>query len=283
MSIGSAIGSSIGRAIGSAIAGGGAVSWSPVTAWFAAGEKGVVYDLSQLSSLFQDTAGSTPVTADGQTLKRINDLSGNALHATEATNGPTIGTDGNGKRYALFDGTNDRLITGVCDASAFNKCTIVLGLRKLTDSNEPFVALGANATTVGGKMVVVGGDGSLANYGAVLAGDTSYSSGRYGSTAAPDTSVITVQFDIAGAVVTDEIKLYRNGVAQTRSAGNAGPAGGGNFSATDTLRLGWREYTSQFGNFWLYAAIVRFSTAASSAADIAKAEAWCAARSGVTL
>ena len=58
--------------------------FSPATL-FAAGEPGGWYDPSDLSTMFQDTAGTTPVTATGQTVARINDKSGRGNHATQAT------------------------------------------------------------------------------------------------------------------------------------------------------------------------------------------------------
>jgi hypothetical protein len=43
---------------------------------FAAGEQGVWYDPSDLSTMFQDTAGTTPVTAAGQAVGLVLDKSG---------------------------------------------------------------------------------------------------------------------------------------------------------------------------------------------------------------
>lgn len=62
-------------------------------ALFAAGEVGAWYDPSDLTTLFQDTAGTTPVTTPGQTVARINDKSGRGNHATQATaaSRPTYG------------------------------------------------------------------------------------------------------------------------------------------------------------------------------------------------
>ena len=57
---------------------------------------GVWYDPSNLSSLFQDSAGTTPVTADGDLVGLMLDLSGNGFHASQATAGnrPIFKTDG---------------------------------------------------------------------------------------------------------------------------------------------------------------------------------------------
>ena len=59
-------------------------SFSPALL-FAANEPGGWYDPSDLSTLFQDSAGTTPVTATGQTVGRILDKSGRGNHATQAT------------------------------------------------------------------------------------------------------------------------------------------------------------------------------------------------------
>lgn len=67
--------------LGAMRAGGG---FSPAIL-FAGGEPGVWYDPSDLSTLFQDVAGTTPVTASGQPVGLMLDKSGNDLHATQAT------------------------------------------------------------------------------------------------------------------------------------------------------------------------------------------------------
>lgn len=54
---------------------------------FAAGEKGVWYDPSDYSTLFQNAAGTTPVTAVEQPVGKILDKSGRGNHATQTTEG----------------------------------------------------------------------------------------------------------------------------------------------------------------------------------------------------
>lgn len=54
---------------------------------FAQGEGGMWFDFSDLSTMFQDTAGTVPVTAVGQSVARVNDKSGRGNHATQATAG----------------------------------------------------------------------------------------------------------------------------------------------------------------------------------------------------
>lgn len=72
---------------------------------------GFWYDPSDLSTLFQDTAGTVPVTAAGQPVGMMLDKSGNGLHIM-ALNGdstrPILETDG--RTFCLvFDGIDDML------------------------------------------------------------------------------------------------------------------------------------------------------------------------------
>jgi hypothetical protein len=62
----------------------GDMNWNP-SAIFYGGEPGVWYDPSDITTLFQDNLGATPVTAAGQTVGRILDKSGRGNHATQAT------------------------------------------------------------------------------------------------------------------------------------------------------------------------------------------------------
>ena len=56
-----------------------------VSAMFSRGEPGAWYDPSDMSTLFQDSAGTTPVTAVEQPVGRMLDKSGRGNHATQAT------------------------------------------------------------------------------------------------------------------------------------------------------------------------------------------------------
>lgn len=76
---------------------------------FASGEQGAWYDPSDLSTMYQDSAGTTPA-AVGQPVGRINDKSGRGNHATQATaaSRPTLNGDG-GYYSNEFDGVDDHL------------------------------------------------------------------------------------------------------------------------------------------------------------------------------
>ena len=84
---------------------------SAIIALFANGEKGGFYNPSDMDTLWQDTAGTTPVTAAGQTVFRMDDKSGNGNNMTSgATNRqPPLRQDAGGKWYLENDDTDDFL------------------------------------------------------------------------------------------------------------------------------------------------------------------------------
>ncbi|MEN8659820.1 MAG: hypothetical protein ABF313_17440, partial [Marivita sp.] len=86
------------------------------TKLFASGEEGAWYDTSDISVLFQDTAGTTPVTASGQTIARVNDKSGNGLNATQATTAarPSYIVDADGA-FIQHDPVDDALTVTLPD------------------------------------------------------------------------------------------------------------------------------------------------------------------------
>lgn len=86
---------------------------------FAAGEKGAWYDAAAwATTAFQDTAGSTAVTAAGQPVGRLLDRSGRGNHLTQSTSGfrPTLEIV-SGKAGVLGDGVDD-LMTASVDMNA---------------------------------------------------------------------------------------------------------------------------------------------------------------------
>ena len=103
---------------------------------FLNGEQGAWYDPSDLSSMFQDAAGTIPVTADGDPVGLMLDKSGNGNHASQstATARPLYKTDGT-LRWLEFDGVDDILIASSV-APISNSFFQALGL-KIKSVNGP--------------------------------------------------------------------------------------------------------------------------------------------------
>ena len=79
-------------------------SFVPTTLF--AGDTGGWWDVADMSTLFQDSAGTSPVTAAGQPVGRINDKSGNGNHLLQATGAVRPMLRSGGSLWWLeFDGT----------------------------------------------------------------------------------------------------------------------------------------------------------------------------------
>ena len=121
---------------------GGAVPFS-IADLFASSEQGAWYDPSDLSTLFQDSAGTTPVTTAGQPVGLMLDKSGNGNHATQATAARRL-TYQTGPARATIDKVDDRLSVTVPVGG-----TMVLGTDQGTASYG--VTIPAGAYDIGGR------------------------------------------------------------------------------------------------------------------------------------
>lgn len=76
------------------------------------GVPGGYYSLAS-GTVWQDTAGTAPATADGDPVARVDDQSGHANHLLQATSGerPLLKILSGGRRALRFDGTDDTLGT----------------------------------------------------------------------------------------------------------------------------------------------------------------------------
>jgi hypothetical protein len=82
------------------------------------GTAGGYWDPSDKATMWKDTGGTSAVTADGDSVARIDDKSGNGNHLLQATAGfRPVFKDVAGIRYLLFDGSDD-----------FMQVTFALGL-----------------------------------------------------------------------------------------------------------------------------------------------------------
>lgn len=80
---------------------------------FANNEQGFAYDPNDLTTMFQDAAGTVPVTGVGQPVGLIKDKSGRGNHASQTTSAarPILRQNAvTGAYYLEFDGADDHLI-----------------------------------------------------------------------------------------------------------------------------------------------------------------------------
>ncbi|HYG78294.1 MAG TPA: autotransporter-associated beta strand repeat-containing protein [Planctomycetota bacterium] len=99
-------------------------------------------DGSDLSTLFTDAAGTTPVSATADPVGMWRDKSGNGRHATQATaaNQPTFRTAIlNGRSVVRFDGTNDQLNLDLTSVAGQQYTIYVLEGKLGTKANNHFL------------------------------------------------------------------------------------------------------------------------------------------------
>lgn len=104
------------------------------TVLFSNNEQGVWLDPSDLSTMFQDEAGTVPVTTDGQFVGLIRDKSGNNHHARQSTASkrPKYRTDGI-LHWLEFDGVDDILITDTWVTNFDIGINYCVGVQRLSD------------------------------------------------------------------------------------------------------------------------------------------------------
>ncbi len=240
---------------------------------FAAGEAGDWIDPSDLSRMFTDTAGTTRVTADGQSVARIDGKRG-IISLRNATNPPIYKTSA-GLHWLQFDGSNDSLTSAAAlNLTTTDEATVCAALRKASDAASGIVAdISADLGSVTGAFALVAPSATGANsYRFTSKGTLGSDAGTGIFAAAPDTAVLTGLGDISG----DASMLRRNGaLVQTATTDQ----GTGNFGS-HTLYVGARGGASLFFNGNLYFLLIR--GALTSGPQLTSLEQFAARKSGVT-
>jgi hypothetical protein len=189
------------------------------------------YDPSDISTLFQDSAGTTPVTAHGDPVGRMLDKSGNGNHLSQATaaSRPLYQVSG-AEKYLLFDGIDDALsgtIAGMAlpfdRISAIRQITWVAGDRifatgvsdagwLIQRTSSPIIEVRDGINTVvqsGGLAIGANGvvtERHVAANSQLAVNNGAYSSGNAGSTA-PGTTLI-IGAGVAAGTNGSNIRYY---------------------------------------------------------------------------
>lgn len=246
---------------------------------FLAGELGCWLDPSDLSSLWQDSAGTIPVTGPGQPVGKITDKSGRGLHFTQATAGsrPLLQQDAGGRYYLDFDGVDDGYVSASTNFTAANgKVTIWAGVNTLQNGAssagtiiEFSAASGANLNCFG----LQGPAGDLNGYFWRSRGSGG-SDGTVDTTTPvpPTTNVLCAIGDVAGDISTIRI----NSVPTTSNVDQ----GTGGY-ATYPFYLGRRGGTTLPFKGRMYGLIMR-GTVTTTPQHITDIEQWMAAKTGIS-
>jgi len=255
------------------IAVGGSDRWpgnSVTGIFFSAGEQGGWYDPSDLSTLFQDAAGTVPVTTAGQTVKRINDKSGNGNHMSNASASWTYQVDAAGKPYVQTDGSN-RLQVAASIAWGAGTVTMIVASKAVGTSGaivgfesvSSYTGAWSYEAFSGGPLVYRRGSGSFG--------------GRSSASVSTATTIFAATIDLAGSTQATEQAVHRvNGSSPALTNYGSADSGSGPFG-TRNFTLGGGGTGSQW-NGRLYQVIV--SSKAASLSDIEAAETFCGDKAG---
>jgi hypothetical protein len=239
---------------------------------FAASEKGVWFDPSDITTLFQDSAGTTPVTAAGQPVGRMLDKSGNGAHATQATAGarPTYQIDQYGWPYLSFNGSSSFMATSAINLTGTDKLTATIGLlvnpNKITAGTA--VCTGGDPNATNGTFLI-GAPSSGADHSFYLRGSSTLLARVPNQVIGDD--VLTGVFDISAATKELELIPRLNSVQSTNISWTGTTAGTGSFG-NQPLYIGALGGSGVYFQGNIYQVIVR--GALSTADQIYQTEAW---------
>lgn len=250
----------------------GGAPFSPSSLYGSAG--GDYWDFSDTSTLFQDTAATSPVTTAAQTIARVNGKLGRH-NLTQGTAGqrPAWAALPSGKMGAQFDGTDDGLSVAGFDMTGSDEITYIIGLRKASDAavGMALEVSAAAASNNGTFSLLAPSSPTTDRYAMVSRGNATASVAAIGSSYdAPQTIVIGMKAKIS----TDTLEMYVNGAIYNQVMTDQGTGNYGNH----TLYIGRRAGASfPFNGFITSLIIIGRNLSAS---ELVKANAWVNARTG---
>lgn len=240
------------------------------------GEQGARYAPYDLSSMFQDAAGTIPVTADGDPVGLMLDKSGNGNHASQSTAParPLYKTDGT-LHWIEFDGVDDFMVTASF-AWGSDEAFMSVGLTRRSTISRIVYELSSGVGSNPGSFYLASGEIDAQQY-------TSLSRGSAGSNITirssvvsdtpPSTNIVSALHDIS-----DDMSVVRaDGVDGATATGDKGA---GNFG-TYPLYLCARNGGGVFLNGDLFGGVLR--NVNPNVHELSAVETYLAVKSGITL
>jgi len=244
---------------------------------FASGERGPWYDFSDLSTMFQDAAGTTPVTANGDPLGLVLDKSGNGIHASQSVSGRRMiyGTDGT-LHWIQGNGVNQSLVTSDVDFTNTDTLTIFSGTSRVDSTARVIAEFSQNTNNNSGSFFLISGNNVSFNaYSSFSRGSSAPNQNQTAgySNANFITEVVSATHNIQNNLSTMRV----DGITAIDGTGNKGIGNFGNYP----LFIAARNQSSLFFNGRIHQLIVR--GVLSTADEITNTELYIAEKSGVTL
>ena len=226
---------------------------------FSGGAKGVLYDVSDMASMFQDDAGTVPAAVDSP-VGRMLDRSGNGFHAVQATAAarPILRQSG-GRSWLEFDGTSKFMTISGISATA-SPWTLSAGV----DPTQTTIAYLIDVQT--GRLIFATREGTADDFVSYYEG----AAWRRGGATAAGAQVLSWKLEAGAGAIRRNGAAIASGLAYTnRAIGGSVALGRHNSSAAAFLK----------GKLYGLVLVNR----ALPAGELAMAETWAAERAGVTL
>lgn len=199
---------------------------------FVNGEQGVWYDPSDLSTLFQDSAGTLPVTGVEQPVGLMLDKSGRGNHAVQATTTarPVLRADEQGLHYLSFDGVDDYMTT-LSALPPANDVTVIVGAKK-GSNNRGMVVCGSGDAVATSNAYSIELPSATSTTLLCRARGTGTGRAAYGDVPANHLGVVSAELSVA----TSRLQLRNNGAlfATSTASLGAGPITSGKLSIGGT-------------------------------------------------
>lgn len=234
---------------------------------FANGEPGAFY-LPEPQYLYQDSAGTIPVTADGDPVGYMQDLSGNGNHAIQATSGskPLYRTDGT-LHWLEYDGFDDGIHSTTTDFMAGTQSSHVFA----SSLNSEEVVYKNPAGTGYGDFTLRIGITSLFRIYNGLSATVGFLTQR-------TDSALRV---LSGYVIGDSAYTWQDGVLVDSKSPLAAALNFADQNAGQRLDIGSTSGNSNFSSGKFFGLVITNNVL--SAADREKTEEYLANKAGVTL
>ena len=129
---------------------------------FANNEQGFAFDFNDLSTMYQDSAGTIPVTGVGQPVGRVLDKSGRGNHATQSTSAkrPILQQNvATGAYYLAFDGVDDCLVTSNINFNGQNNLSLFASIifNNLSSTSQAIAELSTASWQTQGTFSLIRG------------------------------------------------------------------------------------------------------------------------------
>jgi hypothetical protein len=242
-------------------------AYNPLWA-YEAGGIGPLYDPSDMTKLWLDTAGTVPVENDGELVARMDDVHGTA-HVIQAdpTKQPIYDLP---RGRLLFDGVNDYLVSAAVDFTAWDSAFAAAGLRKQSDAAAQVAFMIGTGVANNGIFYMRGPHVAAGTSWQTVARGTANSVRTTSGFAAPHSAVLSLQMDISADTHVSRI----NGASESSIATDQGTGNLGNYVvAIGATGAGATPFNGYFSGGMI-------CTGAVSAGHRNACEAWLKVRAG---